>query len=92
MTPDIAPVITVTTNGLTQLQQLGLAGLFLSFIFIGGGWAIWYFAKSCRAHADLNAEAYKEDAKANREVLNGVKDALVGVQITIAKFEGKLEK
>lgn len=87
---EITPIVQVTTNGLSQLQQLGLAGVFLSFIFIGGFFVIRYLSVHCEKRTDAALAAYKEDAAANREVISGVKDALVGVQVTIAKLEGKI--
>lgn len=87
---DITPIVQVTTNGLTQLQQLGLAGVFLSFIFIGGFFIIRYLSVHCEKRTDAALAAYKEDAAANRDVLRGVEGALNGVQLTIAKIEGKI--
>lgn len=84
----MAPIIQAGTNGLTELQQYGLAGIFCSFLLIALAVAIWH----CERRTKENQQAYREDAAANREVNNGLKDALTGVQIAIAKLEGKLDK
>lgn len=85
---DVTPVVQAGANGLTELQQYGLAGVFCSFLLIVLVVAIWH----CERRTKENQQAYREDAAANREVNNGLKDALTGVQIAIAKLEGKLGK
>lgn len=88
MNDTITPVIQAGASGLTELQQYGIAGIFCSFLLVGLAVAIWH----CERRTKENQQAYREDAAANREVLVGLKDTLVGVQIAIAKLEGKLEK
>lgn len=81
-----------TLNGLTELQQLGLAGIFLSFIFILGGLGLWYFARHCEKRSDANLGAYKEEVKETRGVVEKNTEAFNGVQIALARLEGKLDK
>ena len=83
---------TATLQGLTQVQQLGLAGVFLTFIFIMAGIALWYFANHCEKRSDAALEAYKEEVKENRVVINRNTEAFNGVQITLARLEGKVDK
>lgn len=96
---DITPIVQVTANGLTQMQQLGLAGVLGSFLLIGMAVAIWHCESRRKAdvaaraeEAKINREAYQAEAAANREVLSGLNNTLTGVQIAIAKLEGKLDK
>ncbi len=90
-----------TINGLTQMQQLGLAGIFLSFIFIGGILAIWYFARNCdkRTEASIgsfkeesaaNRQAFREESAANRAVVEKNTEAFQGVQVALARIEVKV--
>jgi hypothetical protein len=81
-------VAQVTLSGLTQLQQLGLAGILGSFLLIGLAVAIWH----CERRTKDNQQAYREDAKANREVLQGVTEAINGVNLTIAELKGRIDK
>lgn len=85
---EIVPIIEVTANGLTQLQQLGLAGVLGSFLLISLGLAIWH----CERRTKENQQAYREDALANREVLTGVKDALTDMRIAIVEIKAKQDK
>lgn len=85
---DVTPVVQAGADGLTELQQYGLAGIFCSFLLIALAVAIWH----CERRTKENQQAYREDAAANREVLRGLNDTLTGVQIAIAKLEGKLDK
>ena len=78
-----------TLNGLTELQQLGLAGVFLSFIFILGGLGLWYFARHCEKRSDANLEAYKEEVAQTRNVVEKNTEAFNGVQIALARMEAR---
>lgn len=90
-----------TLNGLTNMQQLGLAGLFLSFIFIGGIAIIYYFAKNCDRRTEqsiasfkdesvANRSMFKEESAANRAVIEKNTEAFNGVQIALARIEVKV--
>jgi|GEM_PF-4814765 len=92
-------VSAATLNGLTELQQLGLAGVLGSFLLLGLGIAIWHCETRRRAdqearqeEARINREAYQAEAKANREVLSGATEAINGVRVTLAEMKGRLEK
>lgn len=79
-----------TLNGLSELQQLGLAGIFLSFIFIMGITAIWYFARHCEKKSDAALQAYKDEVKETRDVVNKNTDAFNGVKVALVRLEGKV--
>lgn len=84
----ITPVVSVTANGLTQLQQLGLAGVLGSFLLIGLGVAIWH----CERRTKQNQEAYREEAKANREVNDKLADSIGGLTVVVAELKGKIDR
>lgn len=79
-----------TVYGLTQLQQLGLAGIFLSFIFIGGLIAIWYFSHHCDKRTEASISAFKDESAANRAVIEKNTEAFNGVQVALARIEVKV--
>ena len=81
-----------TLQGLTQTQQLGLAGVFLSFIFIGGICAIWYFAHNCDKRTEASVTAFKNESAANRSVIEKNSEAFNGVQIALARIEVRIDK
>lgn len=79
-----------TINGLTQMQQLGLAGIFLSFIFIGGIAAIWYFSRNCDKRTEASITAFQSESSANRAVIEKNTEAFNGVQVALARIEVKV--
>lgn len=81
-----------TITGLTSLQEYGLAGLFLSFILIGGVIAIRYFASHCEKRTEAVLTAYKDEAHQNRLVIEKNTEAFHGVQMAIVELKGKVEK
>lgn len=81
-----------TINGLTQMQQMGLSGIFLSFLFIGAITAIWYFARNCDRRTEASIEAFRTESQANREVVSKNTEAFQGVQVALARMEVKLDK
>lgn len=81
-----------TISGLTRLQELGLAGIFLSFILLGGVVALWYFARHCEERTERARMAYEEEAKQSRGVIEKNTEAFHGVQLALVRLEGKIER
>lgn len=79
-------------NGLTSLQQLGLAGIFLSFLLMGAIVAIWYFARNCDRRTEASIQAFKDESSSNRHVIEKNTDAFNGVQIALARIESRMDK
>lgn len=84
------PVLTTAAQGLTQLQQLGIAGVMLSLLLCLGFTGLWYFAKHCEKRTDASLTAFKEEAAQNREVIEKNTVAFMGVQTAIARIDGRL--
>lgn len=80
------------TSGLTQLQEYGLAGIFLSFLLIGGVLAIRYFAMHCERRTEAALDAYQKEAEQSRAVVAKNTEAFQGVQIALVKLESKIDK
>lgn len=84
------PITQTSLHGLTQLQQLGLAGIFLSLLLLFGMAAIWYLARHCEKRTDASLSAFKDEAALNRQVISNNTEAFNGVQVTLARMEGRI--
>lgn len=87
-----AAIAESTVTGLTKMQELGLAGIFLSFLLIGAGLAVWYFARHCERRTSLATEAFQAEAAQNRAVIEKNTSAFQGVQIALVELRGKVER
>ena len=84
------PLTASAVSGLTELQQLGIAGIFLSFLLIGGIFMLKCFMNDCQKRQESAIDMWREDAKENRAVIEKNTEAFYGVQIAIVKLEGKI--
>lgn len=85
------PITATAVTGLTQLQQLGIAGIFLSLLLIGGIFMLKYFMNDCQKRHETAVNMWREDARENRAVIEKNTEAFHGVQIAIVKLESKIE-
>lgn len=86
------PFTQTAAQGLSQLQQLGLAGVFLSLIFIGGLWVVRTFKQDCEKRTDAALEAFKHESSQNREVIEKNTEGFYGMREALIKLEAKIEK
>jgi hypothetical protein len=86
------PLTQSAAQGMTQLQQMGLAGLFLSFILIGGIWVVRTFKQDCEKRTDAALEAFKREGTQNREVIEKNTEGFHGMREALIKLEAKIEK
>lgn len=88
------PITNVAISGLTQIQQLGLAGIFLSFIFILGIWIVSGLKDvikdvklelaNCRDSHSKTEAARISDMKETREVIERNSSAFKDMQLSNA--------
>lgn len=94
----IAPVIAAeAVNGIGRVMEIAPVVAVLVLVILGGYVVAKRIIEQCErreARADEKHDAvlksYKEDGAATREALGGVTDALKGVELTIARLDGKL--
>lgn len=86
------PIIQSTATGLTQMQELGLAGIFLSLLLSGGIFAVWFFARHCEKRTETALDAYKEEAERSRTVVEKNTEAFHGVEKALVRLEVKIER
>lgn len=86
------PFTQSAAQGLTTLQEYGLAGLFLSLLIIGSIFVLRYFMNDCQKRHEDAVNMWKEDAKLNRDSIDKNTEAFHGVQLALVKLEVKLEK
>lgn len=96
----IAPIIaSEAVNGMGRVMEIAPVVAVLILVILGGYVVAKRIIDQCeRREARANEKhdavlkSYKEDGAAMRAALGGVTDALKGVELTIAKLEGKLDK
>lgn len=85
------PLTASAVSGLTEIQQLGIAGIFLSLLLIGGIFMLKYFMNDCQKRQESAINMWREDAKENRSVIEKNTEAWHGMQIAVVKLESKIE-
>lgn len=83
---------TVATTGLTGIQEYGIAGIFLSFLFIGAVFFLKYFMNDCQTRHTQAVDMWKEQSIMNREVIQENVKAVASLQFAIIELKNKIDK